>query len=156
MRLPIRIFGESNYDFTIQNDYSIQSYIFVIAQRPDSLILDPDFWVLKKTRRVTCVNEPECLLPAAIEIGKVYPNPFNSSINIEFSITGESQRIDLSIFDIEGKLIRRLRSGISNPGNYAIKWDALDNSGAEISSGVYFIRLLSSRTDRARKVTYLR
>ena len=66
----------------------------------------------------------------------VYPNPFNSSIIIEYSIQEDHRDISLSIFDINGRNLETLFSGSITPGAKSIRWDSGQNS-----SGIYFIVL---------------
>tara|TARA_B100000945_G_scaffold47624_1_gene33354 strand:- start:6 stop:911 length:906 start_codon:yes stop_codon:yes gene_type:complete len=66
----------------------------------------------------------------------VYPNPFNSSIAIEFFIEEGLRDISLSIFDINGRNLETLFSGSIAPGTKSIRWDSGQNS-----SGIYFVVL---------------
>ena len=66
----------------------------------------------------------------------VYPNPFNSSIVIEFFIEEGLRDISLSIFDINGRNLETLFSGSMSPGAKLIRWDSGQNS-----SGIYFVVL---------------
>ena len=67
---------------------------------------------------------------------EVYPNPFNSSIVIEFFIEEGPRGISLSIFDINGRNLETLFSGPIAPGTKSVRWDSGQNS-----SGIYFVVL---------------
>ena len=67
---------------------------------------------------------------------EVYPNPFNSSIVIEFFIEEGPRDISLSIFDINGRNLETLFSGPIAPGTKSVRWDSGQNS-----SGIYFVVL---------------
>lgn len=67
---------------------------------------------------------------------EVYPNPFNSSIVIEFFIEEGPRDISLSIFDINGRNLETLFSGTIAPGTKSVRWDSGQNS-----SGIYFVVL---------------
>ena len=67
---------------------------------------------------------------------EVYPNPFNSSIVIEFFIEEGPRDISLSIFDINGRNLETLFSGPITPGANSVRWDSGQNS-----SGIYFVVL---------------
>ena len=69
-------------------------------------------------------------------IQEVYPNPFNSSIVIEFFIEEGPRDISLSIFDINGRNLETLFSGPITPGANSVRWDSGQNS-----SGIYFVVL---------------
>jgi len=74
------------------------------------------------------------------ELFKSFPNPFNPSTTIEFSlmVTGD---VSLDIYNITGQMVRSLVSGSLGPGRHMAVWNGLDESGSTVSSGVYFYRL---------------
>ncbi len=98
---------------------------------------------------MTSVDQPNKILPREVEIS-VYPNPFNSNTNI--SVTSESAG-ELSIYDILGRPVRSF--GIS-PGPNDLNWDATDEFGQQIRSGVYFVGLNNGREYNFKKVLYLK
>ena len=69
-----------------------------------------------------------------------YPNPFNPVTNIDFSITDPGD-VSLKVYDISGKEVSELVNGFYTPGNYSIKWDAIDSYGNQLSSGIYIYQL---------------
>ena len=73
------------------------------------------------------------------EIKSTYPNPFNPSISIDFSID-KIGFIELSIYDIQGKKVATLLQNHLNVGSYSAEWVPESN----ISSGLYFVRLENS------------
>lgn len=90
-----------------------------------------------------------------IEPGKfgffgVYPNPFNASTTIEFTLPEEAE-VELSIYNILGQKIAVLFDGRKPPGKHAIAWDA-----GVANSGIYFARLESGGDSRAMKMLLLK
>ncbi len=79
-----------------------------------------------------------------------FPNPFNSSTIIRFSLETESN-VELAVFDILGRRIDRLVDGHLSSGDYLIEWDARGRP-----SGVYFYRLVTQETAVTRRMTLLR
>ncbi len=65
-----------------------------------------------------------------------YPNPFNPVTEINFTIPVES-KINLVVYDINGKEISILVNGLQNAGNYSVAWDA-----SNFASGIYFYKLI--------------
>ena len=66
-----------------------------------------------------------------------YPNPFFDRVNIEFELT-ESQRVNLAIFNTEGRLIKELNTQILNAGRHMIIWNAYEQN---VDAGVYYLVL---------------
>jgi hypothetical protein len=68
-----------------------------------------------------------------------YPNPFNSGTTIRFSID-EPARVNMTMYNIQGQIVRTLNRKISN-GDHRIRWDGQLENGQPAPTGVYFIRL---------------
>jgi len=75
---------------------------------------------------------------------KIYPNPGRDNISIEFE-NDKQQLIDLSIFDINGKLIITLIGETKPQGLYRQLWNGTDKYRKEVSPGSYLVRLKSGR-----------
>ena len=96
-------------------------------------------------------------LPKAFALGQNSPNPFNPSTTIQYQIPeGAGVSFTLNVYDIRGRLIRTLDSGVKAPGFYRVQWDGTDNSGRHLSSGVYFYRFSSKDYNSTRKMVLLK
>jgi hypothetical protein len=84
-----------------------------------------------------------------------YPNPFNSSVTISFALPHDGEAA-VTIYDIMGRRVRTLSGGILRAGTNSIVWDATDDSGAALSSGVYFYRINCDIQGITSKITLLR
>lgn len=80
------------------------------------------------------------LVAMSHELGQNYPNPFNPSTMIHYTI-GHSGVVTLEVFNVLGQRVRLLHSGFHAIGSYQMEWDAKDDHGATVSSGVYFSKL---------------
>ncbi len=90
--------------------------------------------------------------PVAHSFGlhSAYPNPFNSSVTVEYSLEGSSH-VNLSVFDLSGKKVESLIDGRMNAGNHSAVW-----SPEDVSSGIYIVRLFSENGAGVLKVLLLR
>ncbi len=68
------------------------------------------------------------------------PNPFNNSTIIQFNLPSQ-QNVTLHIYDVKGRLVKTLLKGEYRPGTYKIPWNANNNKGNNVASGLYFYRL---------------
>ena len=85
-----------------------------------------------------------------------YPNPFNPSTTIEFSIQTVS-KVKLSIYNIKGQKIKTLANNEFNKGSYSIIWNGVDESGKPVSSGLYFYKLnVNSKIEATKKMLLLK
>ncbi|UCC80391.1 MAG: T9SS type A sorting domain-containing protein [Candidatus Zixiibacteriota bacterium] len=97
----------------------------------------------------TAITEHENQKPTNIYL-YAYPNPFNSRTLITYK---EIEGGNIGIYNITGRLIKTLTVSGKEGG---IVWDATDDRGIEVSSGVYFIKARTTNGKTSRKAVYLR
>ncbi len=91
---------------------------------------------------ITGISQDITFSPNNCQLFQNYPNPFNPITAIKFSLQRESQ-ISIKIFDVMGREIRILTDKVYCPTEHIIEWDAKNNSGIDVPSGVYFYQLKS-------------
>jgi|GEM_PF-3560586 len=79
--------------------------------------------------------------PASFKINGNYPNPFNDTTTIRYSITN-SGIYYFKIYNITGQLIYQKRINHQSAGQYHLTWNAKDTHGEGVSSGLYFVTLI--------------
>ena len=101
---------------------------------------------------VTAVTAPmeDGPRPARAVLHPLYPNPFNSALQVRFSVPGGTA-VRVEVFDILGQRVDALVSGVLGAGRHAASFDASD-----LASGVYIVRLSTSHEELARRVMLLR
>jgi hypothetical protein len=90
-------------------------------------------------------------MPMVLSLLPCVPNPFNPSTSILFAIP-EAGEVDLSIYDVSGRLIKTLVSTHISAGQKTAEWNGDDASGRRVASGTYFLRLETDQGVRTRKV----
>lgn len=86
---------------------------------------------------------------------KVFPNPFDQSTVINYSLP-EPCNISLKIYDMNGHLIKVLHERKQPGGNYSVIWNGQDDSGNQISAGMYFVKLNSNDFNQTMKLCKLK
>jgi hypothetical protein len=89
----------------------------------------PDLTAVEKTPPV----------PLAV---RSFPNPFNPSTRIEFTLPRGGQ-VEVTIYDLTGRLVNRLAAGVFGPGAHSVLWNGADLHGAPLASGVYTYRVIA-------------
>ncbi len=85
-----------------------------------------------------------------------YPNPFNPSTTIEFSIQNDS-KVELSIFNIKGQKNKTLAQNEFVAGKHSIIWNGDDNNMKPVSSGIYYFKLnVNGKTEVVKKCLLLK
>jgi flagellar hook assembly protein FlgD len=91
----------------------------------------------------TAVLEQTGAAPSRFALAANYPNPFNASTTIGFSIPERNGALPttLTIYNTTGQLIATLVAGELGAGQYQVRWDGTDDQARQVASGVYLYRL---------------
>ena len=95
------------------------------------------------------------LNPGKFLLGKPYPNPFNPSVKLNLTIEKQGE-FQIKIHNVKGELIRIWNRTFIQKGNHTINWDAIDNLGISVPSGIFFISVENSTEVQREKVILLR
>jgi hypothetical protein len=85
-----------------------------------------------------------------LTLERVFPNPFSPKTTIDFTLASDS-RVELSIYNAQGKMVKRLVKGKLLRGNHSYKWNAKG-----LSSGHYFYRLRVGELVSTRKMVLVK
>jgi hypothetical protein len=80
-----------------------------------------------------------------------YPNPVVTQSTIRFALP-EPMDIHVGIYDVQGRLVRILVDGHRDFGVHQVLWDGQGDAGRRVSSGVYWIRLISGEAEESRQI----
>ena len=89
-------------------------------------------------------------VPKTFSIQEAFPNPFNPEVKIPFE-TSIGQFVNISVFDINGKLVKNLSNKYWSPGEHSIKFS--DN---RLTSGIYFVTFFHKKGHETKKITLLK
>jgi hypothetical protein len=143
----------SYYDYTTTNllrltDGAWDSTYQALSLRPDwvNLYLANDQGLSRGTggQLLTGIDDENSTpkVPTDFVMLQNYPNPFNSTTLIKFSVpTGMSNNpVELTIYDIQGKIVKKLINEKLQSGNYVTRWEGFNDNKIKVTSGVYFCR----------------
>jgi hypothetical protein len=89
-------------------------------------------------------------IPSTFKLGNPYPNPFNPVTNIVYDVPNDCN-IELSVYDIRGRLVDQLINGYVETGSYEIRWHA-----EAAASGVYFFRMVTPEKAITQKMILMK
>jgi aminopeptidase N len=127
-----------------------QLYTFNFNRQPTTVTFDPDNDIVIKNATTIGVKEISSVVPEKYTLYQNYPNPFNASSKIKFEIPKLSD-VKLIIYDVLGKEVATL----VNKNLKAGKYEATFN-GSDLSSGIYFYRLVSENFSAIRKLVLIK
>jgi hypothetical protein len=79
-------------------------------------------------------------IPLKPSLSVCRPNPFQNHTQISYALP-TAGNVSLRVYDVTGRTVRTLASGIQRAGSYSVSWDARDGRGRQVPYGVYFYRL---------------
>ena len=79
-------------------------------------------------------------LQSGISLGQIYPNPFTNETRIVLSLD-QTENVNVSVYDIVGKRVNTLMSGLKTAGNHELVWDGTNSAGVDLPGGMYVLRL---------------
>jgi spore coat protein A len=88
-------------------------------------------------------------------LGQNSPNPFNPATEISFQLPVASH-VDVAIYDVAGRLIKKLASKTFDAGTHSLKWDGTDKRGGSLASGVYYYRLTAEDFNQTKRMVMVR
>jgi hypothetical protein len=106
----------------------------------NAIQIDGSYWV----------GIDETIQPKQYGLTRIYPNPFNETTRLEFSIP-ETAEIRISLFDIRGAEVKSISSKMYTPGEYQILVQSND-----LASGVYFVRFSADNFQQNEKILLLK
>jgi hypothetical protein len=88
----------------------------------------------------------------AYSLSKNYPNPFNPTTTIEFSVPKE-ENVTINVYDVHGRFVRSLVNGEGyTQGHYSVRWDGTNSKGESVASGIYFTRMKAGQFTTVQKM----
>ncbi len=142
--LPEQYFDAGAHFFTRPHSIGDEAVLHMVRSGPVSTVAGSD---VPPEKTLVCLNRP---------------NPFNPETTIRFHLPEyDSGGLDLSIYDLSGRLIRTLRNEGSDrsacaPGWHEERWNGRDDRGGMVASGVYFSRLQCGRSVTWNKMILIR
>ena len=127
-------------------EYDTQTYFYVLQYSDTHGNLSP---FSAEVSGVPTDAAPAAPLRTAIR--SVYPNPFNPSATVSFSLA-EAGPVRIDVFAADGRLVGTLLDGYRGAGASAVRWDGTNAQGARLANGPYWLRLLGSGTVDTYKV----
>lgn len=106
----------------------------------------------------TVVGIPETLeqmLPRVTRLRGNYPNPFNPRTTIRYDVQ-EAGQVNIAIYDVAGRLIKRLVDSNQLAGSHDVQWLGVDQSGRPVGAGVYFVQLKTKLTRDTSSVSLIK
>jgi hypothetical protein len=138
------------------NDY-LNNYVYLRFRfESDDTLTDPGWWI--DDIKIVAATGPSAgnELPAVkTELHGNYPNPFNPSTTIKYSLR-EDSKVTLEIFNIKGQKVKTLVDKILPIGKHSIVWNGTDDNDRNVASGIYFYKFRADNFNKTKKMLLLK
>jgi hypothetical protein len=108
---------------------------------------------------VTLTQNPGEGVPEPVLIDAVrscYPNPFNPTTNIEFSVSNNGTPVTMTIYNVKGQVVHTMNPGVLNTGIHNVQWNGDDNNHHPCASGLYFVKVKIGDQSFVRQISMLK
>ena len=85
-----------------------------------------------------------------------YPNPFNPETTISFSVTQNSDFVNLEVYNIKGQKVKTLINEQLQKGKHSIIWSGLDKNNKSVSSGIYLYKIKAGNQESVKRMLLLK
>ncbi len=100
-------------------------------------------------------GQEEATTLSSFQLHQNSPNPFNPNTTIAFTLP-TSSRVKLQVFNTAGQLVKTLANGDTDAGEHSVMWDARNETGEEVPTGIYLYRIEVNGQSETRKMTLLK
>jgi len=140
------LYSLNKADGSIYNFFQVGGNVFTTPVFNDGKIYvgssDKHLYAIDSALFLSGTTDIKAIGYQLFDIRNLYPNPFDDSILIEYSIEYESE-ISVRVFNVSGTEVINLFSGKQKKGSYEILWDGRDAGNKSVSQGAYFIEVYS-------------
>ncbi|MGH7742373.1 MAG: T9SS type A sorting domain-containing protein, partial [Candidatus Eiseniibacteriota bacterium] len=97
-------------------------------------------------------------IPVRVEFAAPQPNPARAGTHIAWGVPAgrEGAPLEIAIFDLSGRRVRTVASGVAKPGRFSANWDLRAGHGESVAAGVYFLRFQLGSESHTSRVVVLR
>lgn len=131
----------SDMDKDGKDEYLFVNYSSDFSLYPEDVYV----WMIEIDKAVS-VEENVTLAPNKFELMQNFPNPFNPSTSIEYSVQG-NEFVSLKVYDVLGNEISTLVNETKSPGTYKVNFDA-----SQLTSGIYFYKMTAGNFTKTNKM----
>ena len=100
-------------------------------------------------------NDSDVQYPSSFKLYSNYPNPFNPTTEIRYSIL-EDTFVSITIYDVQGRSVKSLVNQNQDAGIYLTNWNAKNEQGVLVPAGMYFYSIQTKNFNQTKKMVLLK
>jgi hypothetical protein len=103
----------------------------------------------------TLLSTDSGIIPEVFALHQNYPNPFNPVTSLRYDIP-EDAPVNITIYDMMGRIVRSLVNSKKAAGYHYIKWNATNNKNEPVSAGLYLYTIQAGEFTQTKKMVLLK
>jgi len=149
--------GLTHSSFSYEASSVLDEQNKMMTSEPETMVISQLFVIDNEGSPASLIEEqPGSTGPDRFALSPVFPNPFNPVANIMYHLN-DPGRVNLTIYNLLGRQVKSLLSEKqAGAGQYKIKWFGLDDSGAEMPSGIYILKMQIGSRIQTQKMLLIR
>jgi hypothetical protein len=162
LRVKLNHFTFSDKEFMYLTREGVFLNVFMASSQKDTGLVQPMSIMALMPSSIVSVDE-QVHMPTDYTLNQNYPNPFNPTTAISYQLPALSgvdgsalTRVDLSVFDVLGRQVTTLVSGLRPAGAHVVRWDGNNERGERMPSGMYLYRLTVGSSEVTKKMILLK
>ena len=114
-----------------------------------------DYVYIQDTTNCEQVSIIDATFPITYNLHNAYPNPFNPVTTLQYDLP-EDANVNITIYDMMGRIVKNLVSSQQNAGYKSIQWNATNNIGQPVSAGLYLYTIQAGKFRQTKKMVLLK
>ena len=110
---------------------------------------------VEKLDVITSIPKTPSQIARGFKLENNYPNPFNPSTQISFTIA-KTSHVSLDVYSILGEHVKNITSKVYDKGNYRVTWNGTNDFGIQVAGGIYIYKLSSDYFTESKKMILLK
>lgn len=143
------------YEYGLPADINEDGKTEIVIRRSDLNYTEYQYLIYTTNGIPSSLNSQLQNSPESFQMNQNFPNPFNPTTTIRYSIPSQ-EKIIVRIYDVSGQLVKEITKEHNQAGEYEVSWDGTNNFGENVSSGAYFYQLIVGDYKDAKKMVLLK
>lgn len=151
----VEVSVENSYTFLTDWQSGEEDYLVSLDVDDNFSSSDNELYFEWNVHVYDTVGSGSNIIPMVTKLYKNFPNPFNPTTTINFSLKSDS-KVQIEIYNIKGQKVKQLVSKEFTAGQHSVVWNGRNEKNESVSSGIYFYRMKTDNFDKMRKMILLK
>ena len=139
----------------VESPFENEDALYFGGFDPNGYTSTNNAWIYKRIWNILDIFGQESLSFIDYKVHNNFPNPFNPITTLHYDLP-EDAMVNITIYDMMGRIVSNLVSSQQNAGYKSIQWDATNDKGAPVSAGLYLYTIEAGKFRQTKKMVLLK